>query len=435
MAELEGLEGRDRRFALRLGVIALLALAVRVAYILMLERTDRFGGDAFYYHEQANLLADGRGFLEPYQLETTGRELPSAYHPPLYPLFLAFVSLLASPATLAHQLASAVIGAATVVVTGLLGRRVGGPTVGWVAAAVAAVYPGLWISDALVMSETPTAFLVAVTLLGAYRHLDRPTRASALLLGAACGLAALTRGETLLLVPLVVLPVCLRRSGAATLLPYGHAALAVGAVAVLLAPWVLRNLAVFERPVLVSTNDGTTLGSANCGATYGGDLLGFWNFGCLDFPAREDESVARDHWRDRGLSYARDHLGRLPVVAAARVGRVWSLYRPLQMVRFDTIEGRDTRVSKAALAGFYVMVPAAVTGSLALRRRAVPVFPLAAMFVLVTVTAAAFYGITRFRITAEVPLVVLAATGAVEATRRGRRRVRSRPRDGGPGPA
>ena len=44
-----------------------------------------------------------------------------------------------------------------------------------------------------------------------------------------------------------------------------------------------------------------------------------------------------------------------------------------------------------------------------LRRRRVPITPLVAQFVIVAVTAAAIYGLVRFRVPAEVSLVVLAA--------------------------
>lgn len=411
----------SRRFWVGLGLVAAAALALRVAYVLVLERTERFGGDALFYHEQANLLARGHGFVEPYLLEITGRELPSAYHTPLYPLLLSVVSL-ASEATLAHQLASAGIGAATVVLVGLLGRRVGGPTVGLVAAVAAAVYPGLWMSDGLLMSETPTAFFVALVLVAAYHHLDLRTWRSSVLLGAACGLAVLTRSETGLLVPLVAVPACLLATRGHLARPsrrrLGQAALMVATAAAVLAPWVVRNLTVFEEPVLLSTNDGSTLAVANCESTYGGRLLGYWDFLCLRPPPPEEESLAQQHWRDIGLGYAGDHLDRLPVVVAARVGRVWSLYRPGQMIDFDTLlEGRDRRLAVAGLFGFYALAPLAVGGAVALRRRAVPVYPLIAPFALVTLTAAAFYGITRFRISAEVPLVVLGAAGLVGLVR------------------
>ena len=54
-------------------------------------------------------------------------------------------------------------------------------------------------------------------------------------------------------------------------------------------------------------------------------------------------------------------------------------------------------------------MPCAVVGGVVLRRRKVPITPLVAQFAIVTVTAAAIYGITRFRTPAEVSLVVLAA--------------------------
>ena len=55
---------------------------------------------------------------------------------------------------------------------GLVGLRLAGPRVGLVAAAIAAVYPNLWINDSLVMSETLALLLVSLALLVAL-DLDR----------------------------------------------------------------------------------------------------------------------------------------------------------------------------------------------------------------------------------------------------------------------
>jgi hypothetical protein len=55
------------------------------------------------------------------------------------------------------------------------------------------------------------------------------------------------------------------------------------------------------------------------------------------------------------------------------------------------------------------LVPFAVAGGVLLRRRRVPITPLVAQFAIVTLTAAAIYGLVRFRVPAEVSLVVLAA--------------------------
>ena len=63
-----------------------------------------------------------------------------------------------------------------------------------------------------------------------------------------------------------------------------------------------------------------------------------------------------------------------------------------------------------------------------LRRRRVPITPLVAQFVIVTLTAAAIYGLVRFRVPAEVSLVVLAAVAADHVwARRARRETATTP--------
>ena len=70
------------------------------------------------------------------------------------------------------------------------------------------------------------------------------------------------------------------------------------------------------------------------------------------------------------------------------------------------------------------MVPFAIAGGIVLRRRRVPLTPLVAQFVVVAVTALAIYGLVRFRVPAEVALVVLAAVGVDRLVTRTRTRSR-----------
>jgi hypothetical protein len=97
------------------------------------------------------------------------------------------------------------------------------------------------------------------------------------------------------------------------------------------------------------------------------------------------------------------------VVVAARVGRVWSLYAPGYMATYNRFEGREIWASWLGFATFWMLVPSTVAGAVILRRRKVPITPLVAQFVIVTVTAVAVYGLVRFRIPAEVSIVVLSA--------------------------
>ena len=405
----------SRRFWFALGAITLGGLVLRVLYVwLVADDPDGFG-DPLFYHLQANFLADGKGFSEPFLWKDTGRYVPTAVHPPLYSLVLASSSVLGFDTFLAHKLVSALVGTGVVVVMGLLGREVAGPRVGLVAAALTAVYANFFVLDGTLLSEGLFALTIAVATLAGYRLLHSPTVPGAALLGGAIGLAALTRGEAIGLVVLLAIPVVLL-AGAMSIL---RRILLVGVVAVaavaVITPWAIRNAAQFEEPVLLSTNSEEVLAFANCDGTYHGQAFGFWDFSCHFGDPEGDESQRAQYWRRQGVDYAREHLDRVPAVMAARVGRVWDVYRPKQNRIYATLDGRTVGWAQAGQWSYWVVLALAVAGAVVLwRRRPALVVPLAALIVLVTVTAAYAYGATRFRVPGEVALIVLAAV-ALEA--------------------
>jgi hypothetical protein len=98
-----------------------------------------------------------------------------------------------------------------------------------------------------------------------------------------------------------------------------------------------------------------------------------------------------------------------PKVVAARIGRQWELFRPIQNTEFAPIEGRSAGWAKVGLGYYYALAALSVAGALALRRRGVGLIPLVAQIISVTVTAAYAYGNTRFRASAEPVLCILAA--------------------------
>jgi 4-amino-4-deoxy-L-arabinose transferase-like glycosyltransferase len=400
-----------RRALVPLGLVAAGAFALRVVYVLVLATRNPDGGDPLYYHVQANLLANGHGFSEPFTWLQTGDLVPTAIHPPLFSIVLAVPSVLGLDGFLAHKLTACLLGALTVFVIGLIGWEVAGRRAGLIAAALAAVAPNLWVIDGILMPEGLFALTIAVVVLAALRLRRTGSTADAAVLGAAISLAALTRGEAVLLFPLLVLPLVLwlRREDRLRSLAI---VFVVGGL--VLAPWTVRNLLRFERMVPISTNGEEVLAYANCDEAYHGDFLGFWVFDCKRPVTEGDESEQAAEWRRQGLDYARDHLGRVPVVVAARVGRVFDVFRPLQNTRFSTIEGRDLNVNRWGLAGWALVVPLAVAGAVVARRRSVPLLPFAAPVLMVAVTAAYAYGVVRFRVPAEVVALALAGV-AIDA--------------------
>ena len=402
-------EGFDRAFAARLGALAAGGLGLRLLYVLALTPDLRGRGDSSYYHGLAEALADGAGFVDP----ATGT--PSALHPPLFPLVLAIGHRLGGNSYLADRVVVCLIGAAAIVAVGCLARRVAGPRAGLIAGGLAAIHPVLVGADGAVMAETLFGLLVVLSLLAAYATVERPSLARAALLGALVGLATLTRGEAIFLLPLLVLPVCVRAGRARIRM----LAIACAACLVALAPWTIRNATTFERFVAVSTNDGTLLAGANCDDTYRGRDIGSWQIDCVPSGPAVDESEAAADYRRAGLEYAGDHAGRVPLVVVARLARTFGVHQPLRHAR--NAEARADGIEIAGALAFYLVAAAALAGALVLRRRGQPLLLLATPVALAAIASTIGYGVPRFRHPADLALVVLAAV-ALEAATRGPRR-------------
>ena len=263
----------------------LAGLAIRVAFVLVRQsKVVLTTGDAYWYHYQAKLVADGRGFLNPFSFFKDGVVAPGADHPPGFILFRAGATKVGIGSAQGQRYLMCVVGTATVGVVALLGRRVVGPRVGLIAAAFAALYPNFWINDGMLMVETLYMLAIAASLYFAYGVLQRGGRGQVIAMSVALTVAALVRPETLILYPtLVVVLLLFRReqSWRERLIRLGLAAL-IPAVA--FAPWAAYNQTRFDHPVPVSTGAGQTLAVGNCDLTYSGQYLGFYAIGCLREP-------------------------------------------------------------------------------------------------------------------------------------------------------
>jgi 4-amino-4-deoxy-L-arabinose transferase-like glycosyltransferase len=404
-SDLRRVSRRLESFRARLALIAAAGLVLRLVYVHVVERDVRGLGDWHFFHALPNLMADGRGYVDPFILVERGEEVATALHPPLWPLVLTPVSFLGGESALAHRTVGCVLGAAVIVVLGLLGRRIGGERAGLVAAGIAALHPLLIAADGSLMSETLYGLLVATALLLALRMLDAPSRVVALALGAAIGLAALTRSEALLFLPLVALPVAFAvRPGR-----WARVALACAGCALAVLPWTARNLDAFERPVLVSHNDSTVFAGANCERTYGGQDLGGWNLECIsDRRPDLDEGEQAEIWREEGLDYARSHAGELPGVLAVRVLRTWSLWQPRRQIEFG--EGRARWAETAGVIAYFLLLPLAAFGAIRLwRERRASLLVLLSPVAVVVLSSLVAYGVPRFRHAADLSIAVLAA--------------------------
>jgi hypothetical protein len=284
-----------------------LALAVLVALVLVgsalrvgyaLEQPSNPPPDAGAYARIAeNLHLHGSFDARPPGF--THQVQPSSAYSPGLPLFVAGVYRISGGVHLTLALVLlALLGAAAIPMTYLLGRRFGGELAGLLGAAVVAVYPALLDYQGMLLTEPLAAFLLSAALVMYFRcaamtpppplgegeeesDMDSPPPArpgaawSWLGTGLLLGLLTLVRPEYLLLallLPLVWLarqalaPADGTESGSyirfqSRRLRGGAVPVAVSllAVAIVLAPWTIRNAIVLDRFVPVSTGGGKAL--------------------------------------------------------------------------------------------------------------------------------------------------------------------------------
>ena len=392
-----------RGFRGRLALIAAGALAIRLVHALAIAPPTAGIEDGFWFGQVANSIAAGDGFtiFSGDVFSGSGETRSTAEHPPLYPLLLAAAIKLGITGDEALRALGSISGTVTVVLIGLIARRLGGNRAGLLAGAIAALYPLLIAADGALLAETIYAPLIAGATLTALHTIDRPSATKAALLGGVTGLAILTRSEAVLLLPLLIAPVAwfAHERRAITLTAATLAAVLVAS------PWVIRNAQTFDRPLL-TTNGGGVLVQTNCDRAYHGNDLGYLVTECRD-PRRpgEDEAEADDRWREQGTDYAGDHAGRLPVVAAVRGLRAAGLWQPF---RSAEEQGRSANVMKLGIVVSYALIALAVLGATRLRHRKKELAIVLAPVALALLTALVSYGSIRLRIPADVSIAVLA---------------------------
>lgn len=251
-----------RWFRRRLVLLALVGLLVRVVVVLAVPT--RPTSDSWSYFQRAtNLLHHGRYEALP--------GLPDASYPPGYPLALAAAIAVvpAAHALGAARLLSCGLGFASILLIGLLGRRLFGATAGLLAAGLLAFYPRHVLQSAVLFSEhlfLPLLLLLLTILVTAW---DRPVAwRLAALAGCVAGLLALVRPIGYPLGLLWVARVLAGRRHGRRIL--AEALLLIAMQHAVMLPWAIRNHVTLGRPSFLSSVGGVDLFIGNNPLASGG---------------------------------------------------------------------------------------------------------------------------------------------------------------------
>jgi 4-amino-4-deoxy-L-arabinose transferase-like glycosyltransferase len=243
----------NRTLPLKLGsikpiyLILTLAMLTRLGWVLFSPAlpTSDFG----WYEGRAIEIVEGRG----YSVGGT----PTAHRLPGYALFLAGIYAVFGQSLLAAKLANVLLGTITVYLTYLLVRKTFSVHIAFVAATMVAVTPSLILYTALLASENLFTPLFLSSLLFFLQYLRTRKQSYTFFSGTMLGLAVLIRPVVLLLPSLWLLYLMCKQQ---TLKTVAAQALLLGLPSILfLVPWTVRNYALLDHFIPLSTDAGSVL--------------------------------------------------------------------------------------------------------------------------------------------------------------------------------
>jgi hypothetical protein len=318
-------------------VVLLLAAVLRVGHVFALRCLPLFDG----------LMLDSRTYDEWAQQIAAGNWLGgdgAFYQDPLYPYVLAVIYRCAGHDLLVVRLFQAALGVVTCWLVWLIGCRVGGRGVGVTAALLLALYRPLIFEGGEIEKTALGVCLVTAALA---LSMQRPVAAK-LGAGACLALAALTRGNLLLLVPLGALYFLLgygrdaRRAGAGAwrerlMGPAGRRTAAfLAGVLLTLFPVLWRNHHVSGEWILTTSQMGTNFYIGNNPSNWSGMFTPVPfvrptpRYEAADFTAKAEAMTGRRLTAAEVSAFwfrqALEHMVRDPAFAARVCARKFALF-------------------------------------------------------------------------------------------------------------
>ncbi len=385
-------------------------------------------GDSLYIYLQGRLLASGNGLSDPIRManKPTAVITPSGKKPPSVAMLVAALDQVGISAPNGARVALSIAGVLTVGLVGLLVHRIIGRRAALTAAGLMAVHPMFVTNDWRLLTEPLATLCFVAALYATYRLWERPSARWAAGAGIALALASYSRNEAPLLWFVVILPtvVGMRRVRA----PVRANLLVTSALAglVVIAPLWIVNSVRFENPSPFGPGSGWGLLNGTCDETWYDELTGYLSFSCFDASTNlaviqlmasraeppVDESELDVVYRRRATTYISDNASRFPAVAAARLGRAFGFYSPGQTISLDiTSEERGDLDSKLAFVAYYALIPFSLLGLNEMRRRKIPIAPIVGPLLVVGAVVVASFGLPRYRLYADVGMVIAGAVG------------------------
>lgn len=275
---------------LLLEAVALFVVLPRVSDAVMTHYGVGFADD---YDRLAYSLARGNGYrFAPDLADTLMRE-------PGYPLFLAGVFKIFGYSLPAARLANFILAIGVALLMVPLVRRLDPrPAVASLAAIVFLLHPGVIVAEARGGVELLFMFAVMCFVLALYRAIEKQRSADYLIAGAVLGVVVLIR-STPILFPALLFAYLMAsaRNAAARRGAVARTALLIGAMVIVMSPWIVRNFRLTGEIVPTSSMLGVSVQSGQYICEHLDFAHGFQEIG-------KDGAVPARSDRARALGYA-----------------------------------------------------------------------------------------------------------------------------------
>jgi 4-amino-4-deoxy-L-arabinose transferase-like glycosyltransferase len=419
-----------RTWRLWVAAVFLVALVLRLAKLWANTPTG-FGGDEPEYLELARGLARTGEYRSAGNVPNFfqgGRpgEL-TAYRTPVFPGLLALHFRLFGPSEFYPRLTLVFLSAFTCVLIMIVGRRLISPQAGLVAGACWALWPPAllsWYAADRFYSESLGIFLLFASIVASLRIPDRLHVAPAVIAGLLMGLAVLTRGFLLLVIPVSMVFLALLPAAPARRVQLAGCFL-VG-LALPLWLWIGRNWLVLGRPLLSTQTEAFYLGNNSWAhGSFSGDMFTLgWKSPQLELMEQRyprfrqmSELERADAFRTQGRLFVLQNPSRFAALVVRKTLIFWS---PLQDWKWGAYRHH---FAWAVALPFFALGIVSVARSLSRPAIALLVGPILAVYGAVLMT----YAHDRYRFTIEPFVLLIAAAGLMAVWNVGVRRRTSNP--------
>ena len=419
-AEDEAAEQRipTSRLILATALILGVALILRVGFVASQDGYVPAGDAADFDRHAVSIATEGQ-----YPPSSIGKKGgPAAFRPPGYPHALAAVYSVTGVADSASRFAvgryfSALLGVTTVGLIGLVAWHIWGPLVALVGMALAAVYPPLVTIGSAMLSEPLMITVMFGGVAAMLQHRRSRLLRWALLAGVFAGIAALTRTNGGLVIPILAAGIWSRPLfSRASLVPL---ATFLATTALVLLPWTIRNARAFGEFIPVSTQSGLTIaGTYNEVSQEDPAHPAAWRaptmppYGELLRRDDLDQAELENRFGSLALDYVREHPSYLLKVGYWNTVRLLGLAGPGVEHPAAPETGMGTLTSDIDVYAFYLLALAALAAVIAGVARGTPRF-VWALPVFLGLSLVFVIAYMRYRLPIDPFLILLVAAGVV----------------------